>query len=128
MLKNPLNTLALICLTLLMSSCASQSNSNNNHYASSNSSLVPCPTSSIYSPSNVIILNENNPLTKSAQKIKTIQIDLYSEYGIKRQQAQVNEMLKKQAYELGGNAVVILDESDTKHYYAEVIRIDTMPA
>lgn len=127
MLKSSLNTLALIGLTILISSCASQINTNDKQYTSSNSNLVACPTASVYSPSNVIILNENTPLAQSAQKIKTVEIDLYSEYGIKRQQAQVNEMLKKQAYELGGNAVVVIDKSDAKHWYAEVIRIDTTP-
>lgn len=127
MLKRSLNTLALSCLTILISGCASQSNSDNYEYASGNSNLVACPTSSIYSPSNVIILNENAPLTQSAQKIKTIEIEIYNEYGIKRQQAQINEMLKKQAYALGGNAVIIIDGPNVKHYYAEVVRVDTMP-
>jgi hypothetical protein len=75
------------------------------------------------------VFDESNSPTQSSQDIKTIQIDVYNEYGIMRQQAQINEMLKEQACSLGGNAIIILDNrNDKKHCYAEVIQINTAAA
>lgn len=125
MYKKTLNGLVLVLSTTLIVGCSTDSTSTAEHYrpSATNSNLVASPTAVAYSPSSVVIYDEDKPLTQPAEEITTITVDVYNEYGIKRQQAQVNEMLKEQACSVGGNAVVLIDNPDKKHCYAEVIHV-----
>jgi len=86
--------------------------------------LVASPTPVIYTPTNVKIYDADKAPTQPTTEISVVQVDLYNQYGIKRQKAEVNEMLKAQACSVGGNALILIDNSDTKHCYAEVVQID----
>lgn len=124
--KKVLNSLALVLSTALIMSCSTKSNDPSYYRSSANSNLVASPTGAIYSPTKITIYDENNASPPSAQVITIIQVDVYNEYGIRRQQAQINEMLKEQACLLGGDAIVIIKNPDKKHCYARVIQ--TKPA
>ncbi len=128
MRKNIHSGLTLLLITCLVASCSSTPNTNNYYTPSKDSNLVASPTPVVYSPSNIVIFNHNETKPIAAQHIQKIEVDTYNEYGIRRQQAQINELLKKQACSLGGNAVVLIDEpNDDQHCYAEVIHITKTP-
>lgn len=76
------------------------------------------------SSSNIVIYNMEEIPTKPFKEISTIQVDLYNEYGIKRQQATINQMLKEEAWSAGGNGLIIIDNpTDRRHCYAKVVQI-----
>lgn len=126
--KKVLNSLVLMLSASLIASCSTNSQ-NSGYYRSSsaNNNLVASPTAVTYTPASVIIYNANETPTGSVEEITTVQVDLYNEYGIMRQQAQVNQMLKEQACSLGGNAVMLVDNgNDKKHCTAKILQ--TKPA
>lgn len=105
--------------------CTTPSEEKNYHWSSKESNLVASPAAVVYSPSNIIILSEKDINQKPIQHIENISVDVYNEYGIRRQKAQIDEILKEKACELGGNAIVIINTpEDTKHYCAEVVLIN----
>lgn len=120
--KKMLTSLTIITGILLITGCATDSNQSNITPSSSKNNAVTQSTAIAYSSDNVLIYDKNNAHPQSAEDITMIQVDVYNEYGIRRQQAQVNEMLKQQACLVGGNAVVIVDNPDKKHCYAQVIQ------
>lgn len=107
-------------------SCSTKSTESNYYRSSADSNLVASPTAVVYSPANISIYNENSAHPQAIEDVTLIQVDVYNEYGIKRQEAQINQMLKEQASSVGGDAVIIKNNSDKKHCYAEVVR--TQPA
>ena len=119
--KKVLTGLMLALSATLIMSCSTESSQSSYNRSSTNSNLVASPTAVAYSTSNVTIYDQNKPAPSSATDITMIQVDVYNEYGIRRQQAQVNEILKAQACSVGGNAVVIVNNPDKKHCYAKVI-------
>lgn len=121
MYKKLLNGLVLMLGVTLMVSCSTESSKSSYYRSSADSNLVASPTAVVYSPSSVVIYDENKPLAEPAEEITTIRVDLYNEYGIRRQEAQVNEMLKEQACSMGGNAVILIESPEKKYCYAKVV-------
>ncbi|MES2204104.1 MAG: hypothetical protein V4496_02680 [Pseudomonadota bacterium] len=120
-----LGSFGLVLSATLIVSCSTESSQSGYYRSSADSNLVASPTAVVYSPANVAIYNANAAHPQSAEDITLIQVDVYNEYGIRRQQAQVNQMLKEQACSLGGNAVVLINNPDKKHCYAQVIQTNS---
>ena len=121
--KKVLSSLALMFSVILITGCSTDS-SKSNYYRSSaaDSNLVASPTAMAYSPSSIIIYTPGDIPSEPSEVIANIKISHYNEFGIKRQEAQVNEILKEQACSLGGNAVILVDSADKKYCYAQVIQ------
>lgn len=121
--KNVLGSLVIVVSAVFLISCSTESNQPNYYRSSTDSSnLVASPTAVVSQSSSIVIYDKNNPLAEPAVDITTIKIDLYNEYGIRRQQAQINEILKEQACSAGGDAVVVIENSDKKYCYAKVVQ------
>ena len=120
--KKVLSGLALILSAALVASCSTESSKSNYYRSSADSNLVASPTAVVYSPSSVVIYTPEHLPNESYEVVTTIKVSRYNEFGIKRQEAQVNQLLKEQACSLGGNAVILIESSDKKYCYASVIQ------
>lgn len=127
MKKHLRESIILFTSALIITSCASRSNEPNYYRSSADSNLVASPTAVVYSPANIIIYNEKNALDEPIEEITVIKVNLYNEYGIRRQQALIDKMLKEQAYSLGGNAIILIKSSDKNNCYAKVVHANTKP-
>ena len=122
--KKVLNGLTILAGTMFMISCSTPSPQTQTHPPRTGNSLVASPTAIAYSPSTVTIYDETMPPTGTIEDISLIQIDVCNEYGIRRQQAQMNEILKEEASSMGGNGVVVIDNPDKKHCYAKIVQVE----
>ncbi len=120
--KQVLGSLALILSAALIVSCSTESSKSGYYHLSTDSNLVASPTAVVYSPSSVVIYTTEHLPNESYDVVTTIKVSRYNEFGIKRQAAQVNQMLKEQACTLGGNAVILIDNTDKKYCYAKIIQ------
>ena len=107
----------------LIVSCATESKSSRFFHSATANNLVASPTAVSYSPANVIIYRNAIALDKKVyKKIAVIKVALYNQYGIRRQQAQINQLLKERAYTLGGDAVLLIQPQTQKYLYAHILR------
>ncbi len=126
--KKVLNNLSVVFSSILIMSCSTPSNKSCYYRSSTDSNLVASPSAVVYSALNIVIYTPEDMPTEPFEIITTIKIPLYNEYGIKRQEARVNQMLKEQARSLGGNALILTPCGNTKHAEAQVIRFSPPPA
>ena len=120
--KNVLSSLALTLSAALIMSCSTESSKPSYCQLSTDSNLVASPAGVVYSPSSIIVYKPAHLPNESFEIVTIIKVSQYNEFGIKRQEAQINEMLKEQAGSMGGNAVIRIETVDKKYCYAQVIR------
>lgn len=116
---------SLVVFTSFIAGCSTESDNSRYFHSATADNLVISPTSVAYSPASVVIYPNQQAVNKlSYENIAVAKVSLYNQYDIRRQQAQVNQILKEQAHTLGGNAAILLDKQDTKYLYAQIIRVN----
>jgi hypothetical protein len=125
--KKVLCSFVLALNAVLIVSCSTPSSQSCYYQSPTDSNLVASPSAVVYSASSIVIYTPEHMPTEPFEVITTVKTSLYNEYKIRRQQAQVDQMLKDQARYLGGDALILVPRGDKKYSYAKVIRIKPMP-
>lgn len=119
--------LILIVSSTLMVGCSTKSSESNYYQSSTHNNLVASPTAVACSPASVNLYNPGYIPNESFDVMTIIKVSQYNKFGIKQQEAQINEILKEQTRSMGGNAAILIESADKKYCYAKIVRYKDTP-
>jgi hypothetical protein len=121
--KIPLARLACVFFMLNLTACTYEVNHHYPKKPSKADNLVMDTNVVAYYPYNIELYTLDNIPTKPYHFLGEISANQYNEFGIKRQRARINQVLRQEAGELGGDAVIVLNPKGTINM-AEVIQFN----
>ena len=112
---------SLLAMSLTLCSCSSlHGNAQSTNTAGTKTKIA---TTKTYSPTvpESVVLSAKPKLQTPYKVIGEVNVDRYNFVGVKRQQAVMNDLFRKEAAKIGGNAVINMQKN---HHFAsgEVIR------
>lgn len=116
-----------IILAILSSGCTTE---NHNYYTTPpmGYNLVASPTSIVYLPYQIEVYDDKHLPTEKYTPIGVASTTQFNEYGIMKQQASIDEALRIQASQMGGDAIIMLPSFDKNMCIAQVIKFDPKPS
>lgn len=114
----------MLLVSLLAAGCSTEPNNSKDSPSAAANNLALSRTTVTYSPTDVVIYpNQQAVNNVSYEKIAATKIALYNQYDIRRQEAQINQILKKNVRTLGGNGAILLNRKNKKYLYVQIIRV-----
>jgi hypothetical protein len=122
-----LSLASVIILAIISSSCTTE---NHNYYTTPpmGYNLVASPTSIVYLPYQIEVYDDKHLPSGRYKPIGVVSTTKFNEYGIMKQQATVDETLRVQASQMGGDAIIMVPSIDKNMHIAQVIKYDAKPS
>ena len=122
-----LSLASVIILAIISSSCTTE---NHNYYTTPpmGYNLVASPTSIVYLPYQIEVYDDKHLPSGRYKPIGVVSTTKFNEYGIMKQQATVDETLRVQASQMGGDAIIMVPSIDQNMRIAQVVKYDAKPS